>query len=304
LPHVVVTGGAGFIGSHIVDAYVARGWRVTVVDDLSSGSRANLHPDAHFIHGDVSDPSFLDGSVDVVSHHAAQVDVRKSVTDPAFDAEQNIVASVRLFQRAAETNVKKIVFASSGGAAYGEPVFVPQNEEHPFAPMSPYGIAKAAVEYYLEFFRNVHGIATVALRYGNVYGPRQRADGEAGVLAIFGAKMLRGEEVVINGDGEQTRDYVFVEDVVRANMAVSDSELTGAFNVGTGVETTVNELAGVLAAALDVPLRTTHGPAKPGEQKRSVLDGTKIRRAAGLPEPVAFGEGVRRTVEWLRATAS
>jgi UDP-glucose 4-epimerase len=303
MPHVVVTGGAGFIASHVVDAYIDRGWDVTVIDNLSTGQRENVNPKATLVEGDVTDANVVARvvrkGVDLVNHHAAQIDVRKSVADPAFDAEQNIVASCRLFTAAVEAGVKKIIFASSGGAAYGEPQFAPQTEEHPFAPLSPYGIAKLSVEYYLAFFRNVHAIATAAVRYGNVYGPRQRVDGEAGVVAIFGGRMLRGEEVTLNGGGAQTRDYVYVGDVVRANMAVSEQDLTGAFNVGTGIETSVVELAQKIADAVGTPLKASAGPAKAGEQMRSVLDGTKLRKAAGLPQPVTLEEGLRPTIEWL-----
>jgi UDP-glucose 4-epimerase len=304
MPRVVVTGGAGFIASHIVDAYVERGWDVTVIDNLSSGLRENVNPKAQLIEGDVTDPDVIEralaDSPDVVNHHAAQIDVRKSVADPAHDAEQNIVASVRLFARAVQAGVRKIIFASSGGAGYGEPQFVPQTEEHPFAPVSPYGIAKVSVEYYLDFFRNVHRVNATALRYANVYGPRQRVDGEAGVVAIFGGRMLQDEEVQINGEGAQTRDYVFVGDVVRANMAVSERDLPGAFNVGTGIETTVTQLAQQIAGALGKPLRARNVPAKAGEQMRSVLDGSKLRRAAGLPDAVTLQAGLPQTMDFLR----
>lgn len=309
---VVVTGGAGFIGSHLVDAYVERGWSVTVLDDLSTGERSNVNPKARFVQGDVLDDEVLADAiredVDLVNHHAAQMDVRRSVSDPAFDAEVNIVGTLRLMERARSSGVKSVIFASSGGAAYGEPAFAPQTEEHPFAPLSPYGAAKLSVEYYLGFYRQVHGIRTVALRYGNVYGPRQRKDGEAGVVAIFGGKLLAKEQVTINGTGAQTRDYVFVEDVVRANMAVSEGELSGAFNVGTGVETSVLGLFDEVCAALVVDpeqcaaLRAmkSHGPAKSGEQMRSVLDGSKLRTTAGLPDPVTLSEGLGKTMEWVK----
>lgn len=307
--HVVVTGGAGFIGSNIVDAYVERGWRVTVIDNLSSGDRRNLNPAAEFIEGDVTNPDdirrALREGVTHVNHHAAQIDVRKSVADPAWDAEQNVIASIRLCERAREVGVRKIIFASSGGAGYGEPQFAPQSEEHPFAPMSPYGCAKVSVELYLGFYRAVYGIATTALRYGNVYGPRQSKHGEAGVVAIFAGKILDGEEITINGEGTQTRDYVFVGDVVNANMAVSErDDLVGSFNVGTGVETDVNVLADRLAHALGVPLKAKHGPAKPGEQLRSVLDATKLWKAAELPPRRTLDEGLRITMEWMRSVSS
>jgi UDP-glucose 4-epimerase len=310
---VVVTGGAGFIGSHLVDAYVARGWEVTVLDDLSTGSRANVNPKARFVHGNLLDGGVLSDAiregVDLVCHHAAQMDVRRSVADPSFDAEVNVVGTLRLMERARECSVRSVVFASSGGAAYGEPVFAPQTEEHPFAPLSPYGAAKLAVEYYLGFYRQVYGIRTVALRYANVYGPRQRKDGEAGVVAIFGGKLLAGEPVTINGTGEQTRDYVFVDDVVRANLAVSEGELSGAFNVGSGAETSVVGLFEEICEAVSAvggrrtaeALRAmkSHGPAKPGEQMRSVLDGSKLRRLVGLPAPVTLAEGLAKTIAWI-----
>jgi UDP-glucose 4-epimerase len=302
---VLVTGGAGFIASHVVDAYVERGHDVTVVDDLSSGLRENVNPKAELVVADLRDPKTVEGlrgrRFDLVNHHAAQIDVRVSVADPAADAELNIVAALRLFQAMVDDGVRKIVFASSGGAAYGEPQYAPQDEQHPVFPLSPYGAAKLAIDQYLGFFRHVHGIKAVSLRYGNVYGPRQRKDGEAGVIAIFAGALLDGQTPRINGTGEQTRDYVFVEDVMRANMAASELDLDGIFNVGTGIETSVNALYAALTRALGSDVRAEHGPAKAGEQMRSVLDGSKLRKAANLPEPVRLDEGLRRTVEWLRS---
>lgn len=302
---VLVTGGAGFIASHVVDAYVERGHDVTVVDDLSSGLRGNVNPRAELIVADLRQPQTIESlrgrKFDLVNHHAAQIDVRVSVADPAADAELNIVAALRLFSAMVEDGVKKIVFASSGGAAYGEPVYAPQDEVHPFAPLSPYGCAKLAIDQYLGFFRFVHGIKAVSLRYANVYGPRQRKDGEAGVVAIFAGALLDGQQARINGTGEQTRDYVFVEDVVRANMAASELDLDGIYNVGTGVETSVNALYDALTKALGIDAKPAYAPAKAGEQLRSVLDGTKLRTAAQLPEPVNLDEGLQRTVAWLRS---
>ena len=301
---VLVTGGAGFIGSHVVDAYVERGHDVTVVDDLSSGL-PNVNPKAKLLVLDLRDPKTIDAlrgqKFDIVNHHAAQIDVRVSVADPAADAELNIVAALRLFRAMIDDGVRKIVFASSGGAAYGEPQYAPQDEQHPVNPVSPYGCAKLAIDQYLGYFRNAHGIRAVSLRYGNVYGPRQRKDGEAGVVAIFSGALLDGQQVRINGTGEQTRDYVFVEDVVRANMAASELDLDGIYNVGTGSETSVNDLYAAITKAVGVDARADYGPAKAGEQMRSVLDGTFLRRTAKLPEPVALAEGLRRTVAWLRA---
>ncbi len=302
---VLVTGGAGFIASHIVDAYVERGHHVTIVDDLSSGRRENVNPKAELIVADLRERGTMDAlrgkKFDLVNHHAAQIDVRVSVADPAADAELNIVASLRLFRSLIDEGVEKIVFASSGGAAYGEPQYAPQDEQHPVAPLSPYGCAKLAIDQYLGFFRAVHGVKAVSLRYGNVYGPRQRKDGEAGVVAIFAGALLDGQQARINGTGEQTRDYVFVGDVVRANMAASELDLDGIYNVGTGVETDVNELYDGISSALGIEAKAEHAPAKAGEQLRSVLDGSKLRSIASLPEPVTLEEGLARTVAWLRA---
>ncbi|MHB0971497.1 MAG: NAD-dependent epimerase/dehydratase family protein [Thermoanaerobaculia bacterium] len=300
MKHVVVTGGAGFIGSNVVDRYIERGYRVTVVDDLSTGRRENVHPKAELIVGDIGDPAVIqklrDLDFQVLNHHAAQIDVRKSVDDPAADASTNIVATLRLLQLAAEKKIDKVIFASSGGAGYGEPETVPQTESHPFRPISPYGCAKVSIEFYLGYFRDVYGLESVALRYGNVYGPRQRPDGEAGVVAIFAGKLAKGEPVVINGDGEQTRDYVFVGDVARANIVATETPMSGGYNVGTGVETSVNALFDAICRAMGVQGKASHGPAKAGEQMRSVLDGSKIRREAGLGSFVALDEGLRMTV--------
>jgi len=290
--HVLVTGGAGFIGSHIADACVQRGWRVSIIDDLSTGQRSNVNPAAEFHEADLRDPATMRLIAklhpDVIDHQAAQVDLRKSVDDPAGDAEINIVASIRLLQAAVDNGVERFIFASSGGAAYGEPLFTPQTEEHPLNPMSPYGCAKVAVEYYMSAFRQVHGISTVALRYANVYGPRQSALGEAGVIAIFADRMSRGEPVIINGDGEQTRDFVYVGDVVAANIAaIERAGLQGAFNVGTGIETSINEIHRLIAQALGVDELPRRGPAKAGEQRRSVL-----RPSALQPVPVRLADGL------------
>jgi UDP-glucose 4-epimerase len=305
LMKVLVTGGAGFIASNVVDAYIERGHEVTIVDDLSSGRLENVNEKAELIVADLRDPATVEKlrgrGFDLVNHHAAQIDVRVSVADPGADAELNIVAALRLFQSMIDDGVKRIIFASSGGAAYGEPQYTPQDEQHPVAPLSPYGCAKLAIDQYLYFYRNVHGIRATSLRYGNVYGPRQRKDGEAGVVAIFAGALLDGQQARINGTGGQTRDYVFVGDVVRANMAASELDTDGIYNVGTGVETSVNELYTALCRVLGMDAAAEHGPAKAGEQMRSVLDGTKLRKLAGLPEPVTLDEGLRQTVNWLRS---
>src|SRR5438067_4558702 len=304
---ILVTGGAGFIASHIVDAYVERGHTVTVVDNLSSGQRENVNRRAELIVADLRDPKTAETlrgrRFDILNHHAAQIDVRVSDADPAADAELNIVATLRLVQALVTSGVKKIVFASSGGAIYGDPVRVPQSEEHPTAPISPYGCAKLAIDQYLHYYRAVHGVPSVSLRYGNVYGPRQRKDGEAGVVAIFAGAMLEGQQPQINGSGEQTRDYVFVEDVVRANMAATDLDITGPYNVGTGIETSVNALYAALCKVIAITKPAVHAPAKPGEQMRSILDASRLWRAAKLQPPVALSEGLQQTVDWMRSVA-
>lgn len=304
--HVLVTGGAGFIGSHLVDAFIERGDRVSIIDNLSTGELRNVHPNAELHEADLREERTLELlrslAPDLVSHHAAQIDVRHSVADPAIDAEINIIATIRLLQASLDAGVKRFVFASTGGAIYGEPITAPQDEEHPKNPLSPYGCAKLSAEHYMHYFREIHGLSTVALRYANVYGPRQNAKGEAGVIAIFADRLLRGDDVTINGDGGQTRDYVFVADVVRANMAVCDDlALAGPYNVGTGIEISVNELYRQIAAAAGVDRAAHHGAAKQGEQRRSVLDGSKLRAVAKLPEPVTLPDGIRQTVEWFRA---
>jgi len=302
--HALITGGAGFIGSHLADAYLARGWRVSVIDNLSTGDRANLDPRATLYETDIRDERaaalVAELKPDVVSHHAAQMDVRRSVADPAFDADVNVTGSARLLQACAENGVKRFVFASSGGAIYGDPVAVPQDETHPLAPMSPYGCAKLSVEHYLDYFRLVHGLSTVALRYANVYGPRQNAKGEAGVVAIFAGRLLAGEAVTVNGTGEQTRDYVFIDDVVAANVAAAEGSWHGAFNVGTGVETSVNALHAAMARLAGSTTPPVHAAAKLGEQMRSVLDASRLRSMANLASPVTLVDGLASTLAWFR----
>ena len=306
--HVVVTGGAGFIGSNIADAYIARGWRVTIIDNLSGGGdRRNVNPRADFHQLDIRDAAAGDLirelKPDAINHHAAQMDVRKSVEDPAADAEVNVVGTLRLLEAAADAAVKRFLFASTGGAIYGDPVEVPQNESHPTAPLSPYGCAKLAVEHYLHYYRVVHGLSSVALRYANVYGPRQNAHGEAGVVAIFAGRLIAGQQSTINGSGAQTRDFVYVDDVVAANMAASDAEWQGEYNVGTGVETSVNDLYDSLASIAGNSQPAAHAPAKEGEQMRSVLDGRRLRALANLPESTKLNEGLAKTFAWFRERA-
>ena len=304
---ILVTGGAGFIGSHVVDAYVAGGHEVVVVDDLSTGKRENLNPKAKFHQLDIQDPKVIDLIRDerpaVVSLHAAQMDVRRSVADPVFDARVNIVGLIQCLEGARKANVRRVIFVSSGGAAYGEQEAFPAPETHPTNPVSPYGVSKRAGELYAFFYRAEYQLPFFALRYANVYGPRQDPHGEAGVVAIFAGKMLRGEPIIVNGDGKQTRDYVFVGDVVQANLAALEREPCGAVNIGTGIETDVNRLAELLLQAVGSKSDVKHGPAKQGEQRRSVIDCGKAAERLGWHPTVPLAEGLRRTVDWFRPRA-
>ena len=302
---ILVTGGAGFIASHISDAYIAAGHEVVIVDDLSSGKRGNLPAAAKFYHADIRTPEareiLRNERPQVLSHHAAQMDVRKSVADPAFDASVNVLGMINMLEGAREVGIEKVLFASSGGATYGEQSEFPAAESHPHDPLSPYGITKATGEHYLFYYHAVYGMPYVALRYANVYGPRQDPHGEAGVVAIFSERLLEGKAPVINGDGKQTRDYVFVGDVVRANLSALDKPYVGPLNIGTGIETDVNTLYAHLRVLTGSPHPAQHGPAKAGEQRRSVIAIGRAAEALGWRPEVPLEEGLRRTVEFFRA---
>ena len=302
---ILVTGGAGFIGSHVVDACVAAGHEVVVVDDLSAGHREHLNPRARLVEMDIADPGVVDliaaERPAVLNCHAAQMDVRRSVADPTFDARVNILGTINLLEGGRRAGVQRVIFVSSGGAVYGEQDVFPAPETHPTRPVSPYGVSKRAGELYAFFYQAEYGLKFFALRYANVYGPRQDPHGEAGVVAIFSGRMLRGEPVTVNGDGTQTRDYVYVGDVVRANLLALEREPIGPVNVGTGVETDVNRLAALLLQVSGSRSEVRHGPAKPGEQRRSVIDcGLAAARLGWRPE-VSLEEGLRRTVDFFRA---
>ena len=307
---VLVTGGAGFIGSHVADALVAEGCHVHVLDDLSGGYRANV-PDAATLHEiDVRDADavaalFAEQRFAAMCHLAAQMDVRKSVADPAFDARVNVLGLLNLMEAGRENGLEKVAFASTGGAIYGEsdPSVnggESQPESHPTRPLSPYGITKLVSEHYLRFYESTHGVPFAALRFGNVYGPRQNPHGEAGVVAIFAQRMLRGEPVRINGDGLQTRDYVYVGDVVRAFVAGLAHDGSGIYNVGTGVETNVVELFRHIRDATGADVPETHGDAMPGEQMRSVLDVSLAKEALSWTPQVEVADGLKRTVDWFK----
>jgi len=302
---ILVTGGAGFIGSHVVDGYVEAGHDVVVVDDLSSGKRENLNPAARFEQLDIRDPKtadlIRDERPDVLNHHAAQMDVRRSVADPVFDAQVNVLGTIGLLEAGRQAGVRKVLFVSSGGAVYGEQETFPAPESHSTWPVSPYGVSKRSGELYAFFYQAAYGMPFVAFRYANVYGPRQDPHGEAGVVAIFSGKMLRGEPVTVNGDGKQTRDYVFVGDVARMSRLALETEATGPVNVGTGIETDVNTLAAALLEASGGDSEMRHGPAQPGEQRRSVVDATRAAEEFGWHPEVSLREGLRQTVEFFRA---
>ena len=302
---VLVTGGAGFIGSHMTDAFVAAGHQVSVLDDLSSGKRENLNPQATFYHLDIRDPGVAEvlrrEQPEVLCHHAAQMDVRRSVADPVFDAQVNLVGLLNLLEHGRQNGLRRVLFASSGGAIYGEQDVFPAPETHQTQPVSPYGVSKLASERYLFFYSVAYGISYAALRYANVYGPRQNAHGEAGVVAIFAEKSLRGEQPIINGDGKQTRDYVYVGDLVRANLAALTSEFSGALNLGTGIETDVNTIFRHVRELCGSTAQEQHGPAKPGEQRRSVVDSQLAQRVLGWSPQVSLEDGLRETVAFFRA---
>ncbi|NBB85585.1 MAG: NAD-dependent epimerase/dehydratase family protein [Bacteroidetes bacterium] len=303
--HILVTGGAGFIGSHVADAMLADGHTVDILDDLSSGREANVPDEAtlhvHDIRSAAAAQLMESEGYDVLVHHAAQMDVRKSVADPSFDADVNLRGFLNLMESARRNGLKKVLFASTGGAIYGEPQYAPQDEAHPLRPISPYGITKLSTERYLYYYQQQYGIPYVALRYANVYGPRQNPHGEAGVVAIFAQRMLNGETAYINGDGLQTRDFVYVGDVVEANRAALAYDGTGTFNVGTAKETNVVELFEVIRDEIDSDIPKRHAEGKPGEQRRSVLSYAHTQDALGWTPQVTLRDGLARTVDWFRA---
>jgi UDP-glucose 4-epimerase len=301
---VLVTGGAGFIGSHVVDALIDHGHEVVIVDDLSTGRLSNINPKAKFYQLDIRSPEveqvFVEERPEVVDHHAAQIDVRKSMVDPVFDADVNILGSIKLAQLAVRYGVKKFIHISSGGAAYGEPVYLPCDEKHPIQPLCPYGVSKYIFELYLHLFKVNYGLDYSVLRYPNVYGPRQDPHGEAGVVAIFSGQMLRGEMVTINGDGEQVRDYVYVSDCAQANVLVLERGNGKVYNLGCGTGTTVNEIFNHLKLITGYQLLPQYGPAKAGETYRIYLDSSLARIDLDWKPRVALHEGLHLTVSHIK----
>lgn len=303
--NILVTGGAGFIGSHIADRYVKEGYRVIVVDNLITGKMKNLNPAAKFYKCDIRDKKglediFVENKIDCVNHHAAQMDVRKSVDDPIYDGDVNILGSLNLLQLSVKYGIKRFIFASTGGAVYGEQEYFPADEKHPQNPLSPYGVSKLSVEKYLYFYKMTYNLDWTVLRYANIYGQRQDPHGEAGVVAIFSKKILKGEQPVINGDGGQTRDYTFVEDVVESNILSIKNNINGIYNIGTGRETSVNELCNMMLQILGTNIKPIHGPAKLGEQRRSVISSDKIKSEYGWSPKYSLKDGLSKTIEFFR----
>jgi len=339
---ILVTGGAGFIGSNVVDALVIEGHEVAILDNLSTGRKENLNPVAKFYNVDITDfegveKVFKDFKPEILYHLAAQIDVRKSVSDPVFDGKVNVLGSINLFKLSVEYGVKRVIFSSTGGALYGEPSKLPATEDTPVKPLSPYGVSKYCGENYLNYFKRLYGgghyaplhsahgdgegrfsggdryapddgkvrlseeahvFERIILRYANVYGPRQDPLGEAGVIAIFIGKILKGERPIIYGDGTQTRDYIFVEDVVRANLlALTGKE--GTYNIGTGIETSVNKLVEILSEVFGKNIEPIYTEERPGEVKRIALDGTLAKEVLGFVPQYSLYEGIKKTVEWF-----
>jgi UDP-glucose 4-epimerase len=298
----LVTGGAGFIGSHIVDALIRRRIKVYVVDDLSTGVKKNINPNAHFTKMSILSPLFpkllKKIKPDIVFHLAAQVNLRNSVEDPPGDARINVMGSLTIAHECGKLGTKKIVYTSTGGPMYPEGARIPYSEKTPPAPISPYGISKRSAEMYFNYAYHVHGMPYVALRYANVYGPRQNAEGEAGVISIFAEKMLKGQPTMITGSGKQTRDFVYVTDVVRANMAAMNRSVVGEFNIGTAKETSVNTIFKKMKKLTGYQMPERHVAAAAGEVMRSALSYKKAQKFLGWEPKVKFDEGLKKTIRW------
>lgn len=301
---ILVTGGAGFIASTVVDEYIKLGHKVAIIDNLSTGKKVNINPKAEFFRMDIRDKIvgqvFAKFRPDVVNHHAAQKDVRISVADPVVDADINIMGALNLLENSLKHRVKQVIFASTGGAIYGEADRVPTPDDYPAHPISPYGVAKLTIENYLHYYHVIRGLPYVALRYSNVYGPRQDASGDAGVIAIFIKKLLAGEKASIFGSGSQTRDFVFVGDVVNANILALKLKECGSYNIGTGKEVSVSQLYQKIAQAVGSKMKPVKAAGKKGEQMRSSLLSQKATLVMGWEPVHDLDEGLRKTVEWYK----
>ncbi len=301
---ILVTGGAGFIGSHVADVYIEAGNDVVIVDDLSTGRRENVNPRAQFYAIDIRSAQledvFAKEKPDVVNHHAAKASVRESMLKPMLYADVNILGSLNLLELARKYGAQKFIYISTGGAVYGEPEYLPADEGHPIHPLDPYGVSKASFEYYLPLYQAQYGTLYTVLRYANVYGPRQDPLGEAGVVAIFTGQMLSEEQAVINGSGEQERDFVYVGDVAKANLLALARGDGATYNIGTGVGTSINEIFAKLKTATSYKKQEVHGPAKAGEVFKVYLDVDKAQRELAWQPVVGLAEGLRLTVEYFR----
>jgi UDP-glucose 4-epimerase len=311
---VLVTGGAGFIGSHIAEGYLRDGWEVSILDDLSRGHESNVPKGARFIRADIRSAearqALVSGRFDVLNHHAAQIDVRVSVDRPAFDSHINVVGFVNLLEGAGEGGVKRVIFASSGGVVYGDPEIIPTPETAPKLPVSPYGVSKLAGEYYMRALAALRGFEGVAMRYANVFGPRQDPKSEAGVVSIFVSRLLEGKPLTVFGNGLQTRDYVFVKDVARANVLASTLPIPGnadfdapAFNIATSVQRNVLELAASVGQVMQREPKIEFAEARPGELFRSALDVSKAKKVLGWSPQSPFESGLQELVDWFRKEA-
>ncbi len=301
---ILVTGGAGFIGSHVVDACIEAGHEVVIFDNLSTGTKENINPKAKFYPLDIRSPeameTFVKEAPDILNHHAAQIRIDISVKDPVLDLDINTVSLIKLLQAAKESHfLKKVVFASTGGAMYGNKT-TPFVETMTAQPLSPYGVSKRCSELYLNYYQEQYGIKYTALRYANVYGPRQNPHGEAGVISILCERLLTGQQPIINGDGTQTRDYVFVADIVKANMLAIDKEVNGELNIGTSIETDVNEIYRLVSQEINPQIKAQHGPARPGEQITSSLNYNLAQEKLGWEPTVKLQEGIKQTVEFFK----
>jgi UDP-glucose 4-epimerase len=301
---IMVTGGAGFIGSHVTDMLIEAGHQVVVVDNLSTGRRSNLNPHAAFYEMDIRSPEmervFMQEKPEVICHHAAQMDVRRSMDDPLFDADVNIIGSIKLAQLAVRHGTRKFIHISSGGAAYGEPEYLPCDEDHPIKPLCHYGVSKYTFELYLHVFNANYNLDYSVIRYPNVYGPRQDPYGEAGVIAIFTGRMLRGENVTINGSGEQVRDYVYVTDCARSNLMLLEQGSAHVYNLGYGIGTTVNEIFQQLKNITGYTKPAFYGPAMVGETFKIYLNAKRAESEFGWRPTIPLEEGLKRTVDYFK----
>lgn len=305
---IAVTGGAGFIASQVADAYLSLGHEVLIIDNLSTGLRANVNPKARLVEADIRSEAAAkaleDFAPEVLNLHAAQIDVRRSVSDPRHDADTNVGGTLNLLEAGRKAGtLARVVYAASGGSMYGDTTVLPTPESEPPAPVSPYGVSKLACELYLGCYRAMHGIHYVALRYANVFGPRQNPHGEAGVVAIFSERLLRGQGCTINGDGGQTRDFVFSQDVVAANVAALGTGYCGGVNIGTGVETDINRIYALLAKHVGVDRPAAYAAGKPGEQRKSVLSNRRALEVLGWKPTFDVDRGIAATIAWYRTQA-